>query len=302
MTVRFGIVGTAFWAREVHVPGLRRTAGAAPVALWGRNVDEARAIAATHDLEAFADFDAMLDAVDALSFAVPPDVQASLALRAARAGKHLLLEKPIARSSAAADAIADEVGARNLCSVVFFMRRFVPEIEAAIVGASNGRRWTSASVRVYSAALADNSPYASSVWRREPGASLWDLGPHVLSILIPVLGEVREVSAEPLTDTYSRFVTVHEGGARASVSLTLNAPGNVPLNDYRFESPAATVTLPDPSLDRPGVYATAASELVANIARSAPAHRCDARFGAGIVRTLEALASSRATGTTIALR
>ena len=44
------------------------------------------------------DSSAFLDAVDGVAFAVPPDVQAPIAVAAARAGKHLMLEKPLATS------------------------------------------------------------------------------------------------------------------------------------------------------------------------------------------------------------
>jgi predicted dehydrogenase len=235
-----------------------------------------------------------------VSIALPPDVQATLALDAARAGKHLLLEKPVARSPAASQAIASEAARRDLCTVVFFMRRFVPDIERAVQEAAAGA-WNRASVRVQSSALADGSPYAGSVWRREPHGALWDIGPHVLSILIPVLGDVREVAPEAAEEPGLAFVTSHERGAQASVSLTLHAPRDATSNDYRFESSSSTLVLPDPPLDRPGHYSAAAGELVANIASRSTGHRCDVSFGARIVRVLEAIERSRSTGERVTL-
>jgi predicted dehydrogenase len=293
MTLRFGVAGTGHWAHTVHVPGLERTGGAKPIGLWGRNAAEAERIASEHDLAVFEDFDAMLEAVDAISFALPPDVQAPLALRAARAGKHLLLEKPIARNVREADAVAREVAARGLGSVVFFMRRFVPEIAAAIDQASR-RPWTHASVTVYATTLAAGSPYADSAWRREAGAAVWDIGPHVVAILIAVLGRVVEVRAERVDNRVHRFTTTHASGATADVSLSIHAEPSAARNDYRFEDGDASITLPDPAFDRPAIYAIAAGELVRNVADRSSPHRCDAAFGAEVVAVLEAVERRRA--------
>lgn len=300
MTVRFGVAGTGYWAREVHVPGLIRTPGARLVGIWGRNAAEARAIANRHGVEAHATYGELLEAVDAVSFALPPDVQAPLALEAARAGKHLLLEKPVAKSSAASESIATEVRVRGLSTLVFFMRRFIPQVEQALDGARR-MAWKGAAIRVHSSALAEGSPYAGSAWRREPDGALWDIGPHVLSILIPVLGAVREVAAKEAEGSFCEFATLHEGGAFANVSLTLHARRDAALNDYRFESASSHLTLPDPPLDRPGLYSIAAGELVSNIVDGASRHRCDVAFGHEIVRILGAIDQSLSTGKRIAL-
>jgi len=57
-------------------------------------------------------------------------VQAPVATQAARAGKHLLLEKPVALSEAAADGLVEAVEQAGVASVVFFTRRFQPDVRA----------------------------------------------------------------------------------------------------------------------------------------------------------------------------
>src|SRR6185437_15750502 len=132
MSLRFGVVGTAFWARDVHLPGLLRAKDAEVVGIWGRTAAPAQAIAAEHGIRAFPRFADLLGAVDAVAMAVPPEAQAELGLAAAKAGKHLILEKPVAMRPEAADAIADALTACRRAGLVFFTRRFVPEITAAI--------------------------------------------------------------------------------------------------------------------------------------------------------------------------
>ena len=92
----FGLVGTGHWARATHAPAIVATDGAELVGGVGAPARGGRPLADAHGVRAYDDFDALLDDVDAVAFSVPPDVQAPLATRAARAGKHLLLDKPIA--------------------------------------------------------------------------------------------------------------------------------------------------------------------------------------------------------------
>ena len=85
--------------------------------------------------------------MDAVAFAVPPHVQAPLAVRAAQAGKHLLLEKPIALSVDDADKLVAAVEAADVASVVFFTWRFNTEIRAWLTdeharGGWSGEGWS----------------------------------------------------------------------------------------------------------------------------------------------------------------
>jgi predicted dehydrogenase len=287
MSVRFGVAGTAYWAREVHVRGLMARPDVELVGIWGRDVEATRDMASATGVRSFATFDEMLAAVDVVSIAVAPEAQPALACAAARTGKHLLLEKPLALSVETAASTADAIAKARVASVVFFMRRFVPIIERSIHEASH-RRWKTASVRVHSAVLSSSTPFTSSRWRQQVGAELWDIGPHVLSILLPVLGPVLRIMAEQEPDGISRFQTVHEGGATADVSLTLRAPPSDAGIVYRFDGDAGTLTLPEPTIARPEALSEAAGDLVRMIAGRETAHRCDAAFGLEVVRVLEA--------------
>lgn len=287
MPVRFGVAGTAYWAQEIHVGGLKSQPRVELVGLWGRDGEAARRIADAAGVRVFATFDEMLSAVDAVSIAVAPEAQPALARAAALAGKHLLLEKPLALSVAAAAPVADAIAGARVAAIVFFMRRFVPLIEDAIQ-AARLRAWKTASVQVHSAALSSSTPFSDSRWRQQPGAELWDIGPHALSILCPILGRVLQVRAEQHPDGITRFWTVHEGGATADVSLTLRARPSETGIVYRFDGDSGTLTLPEPTIARAEALSEAASDLVRMIAGRDTSHRCDAAFGLEIVRVLEA--------------
>ncbi len=118
--LRFGLVGTGYRARIAHAPALASTEGIELAAVWGRDPRAAAGLAADFRAPAHEDLDAFLAAVDGVAFAVPPCVQAPIAAAAARAGKHLPLEKPIAISEAEADDLVEAVAAGQVASVVFF--------------------------------------------------------------------------------------------------------------------------------------------------------------------------------------
>lgn len=282
------------------MPGVMSARNASLVGIWGRNQAAARAIARHHEIRAFERLDDLLAETDALTMAVPPAVQADLAPRGAAAGKHMILEKPLALTPADADAVADATATRGTRGIVFFLRRFVPEIAAAIA-AERGGRWRHAAVHVHAAALSSDSPYAQSAWRQQEGAALWDLGPHVLSILLPMLGPVVRVHAEPERSGICVFRTEHGNGASADVSLTLCADPASVRTSYRFASPTRELVLPEPAIRRPAAFMRATETLTDLIGGRLDSHECDVRTGATITGILAAAEQSAGAGVAIAI-
>lgn len=192
--MRIGLLGTGPWARTAHAPALAAHPEVEFTGVWGRRPEAAGELAALHGTRAYEDVDALLADVDAVAVALPPSVQAELAARAARAGRHLLLDKPVATTAAGARALAGAVREAEVASVVFFTTRFQPATEAWIAEQSARGGWFTARAEWLGAVFTGDSPYAASPWRREKGA-LWDVGPHALSVLLPVLGDVTRVRA-----------------------------------------------------------------------------------------------------------
>src|SRR3974390_2513329 len=107
--MRLGLIGTGYWARNAHAPALSSTAGVEFTAVWGRNLQAAADFAAEYRARAYHDLSAFLAGGGAVCFGGPPDVQAPIATQAAGEGKHLLLEKPVALTEAAADGLVEAV-------------------------------------------------------------------------------------------------------------------------------------------------------------------------------------------------
>ena len=289
--MRFGLVDTGHWAKITHAPSLASLPGSTLSAVWGRNADAAGALAAEYGATAFPDVGVFLDAVDAVAFAVPPNVQAPLAIRAAEAGKHLLLEKPIALTLDDADKLVAAVDASGVASVVFFTLRFSTEIRAWLAdqharGGWSGGGWSGGVAVWLGSALQPDSPF-NTPWRQEKGG-LWDLGPHVLSLLWACLGPVTSVSAVAGAADVTHLVLGHESGASSTATVTLSAPAVASGNNLFVWGEAGRSVMPSTPFDPIQALRTAASELVASAASAQPAHPCDVHFGRDVLRVLAA--------------
>jgi predicted dehydrogenase len=287
--MRLGLVGTGYWATSTHAPALATTPGARLASVWGRDGDAAAALAARYDATAYDDFDAFLGSVDAVSFAVPPDVQAPLAIRAAEAGKHLLLEKPVALSVADADAVVTAVEKAGVASVVFFTWRFNREIRAWLAdeqarGGWSGSGWSGGVAVWLGTALTDDSPF-NTPWRQRKGA-LWDLGPHLVAMLWACLGPVTSVSAVPGQGDVRHLVLQHEGGASSTTTTAMDAPEPAEGFNLFVWGAAGRSIMPATPADPEQSLRVAASELIASANSGQPYHPCDVRFGRDIVVVL----------------
>ena len=113
--VRIGVVGVGYWGSR-HVRVLRSATGVASVI----GVDQ-RLSGKTGspqlidcDVAGYPDLEAALPAVDAVIIATPPSSHYSLGLQAIEAGKHVLIEKPLAASLSEARALVDAAEAAGV--------------------------------------------------------------------------------------------------------------------------------------------------------------------------------------------
>src|SRR5918994_1296105 len=224
MALRFGVLGTGYWALETHASMLAAADDAELVAIWGRDPAKTEAAAARFGIAGFSDLDRLLAEGDAGAIAVPPDVQAELATRAAAAGCHLLLDKPVALSLDGADRVAKAVEAAGVASLVFCTLRFLPALAAWVEQAAGAGDWQGGDGAWLGTVFTEpDSPFAGSPWRRAKGA-LWDLGPHVLSLALPVLGPVQQVTAATGHGDTVHLVLGHTGGVSSTLTMSQTVP------------------------------------------------------------------------------
>ncbi|MET7682541.1 Gfo/Idh/MocA family oxidoreductase [Streptomyces sp. NPDC005423] len=288
--MRIGLLGTGPWAQGAHAPALSGHDGLDFVGLWGRRPDAAKELAERHGTRAYDEVDALLADVDAVAIALPPAVQAELAVRAALAGRHLLLDKPLATTVEQGRAVADAVQEAGVASVVFFTTRFQSAPAAWIDQQASVGGWFTGRAQWLGSVFTSDSPFAASPWRQQKGA-LWDVGPHALSVLLPVLGDVRRVAAAArgLKDTV-HLVLEHTGGATSTLTLTLSAPPAAAGAGVELRGEAGVTHLPDGTDGAVTALARAADALLDAAGTGRP-HPCDAAFG---LRVTEILASAEA--------
>ena len=160
MAVRVGLAGTGYWAEEIHLPTLASCDGVELVGIWGRNDQRTRSLGG----------DVRREAVRTVRghdrggrrrgrLRSRPKPSRSSRLRAARAGKHLFLEKPLATVDRG----------RGRGSSRPSMPPASPRSSSSCGGSSrsgdrrssrcSGEAWQSCRVRMLSATIAPGSPY-----------------------------------------------------------------------------------------------------------------------------------------------
>jgi predicted dehydrogenase len=296
MKLRFGLIGTGYWATTVHGASLGRHPSVDFVGVWGRDATKATEAAKVLGIRPYADVDALLADVDALTFAVPPVVQADIATRAAKGGRHLLLEKPVATSVLEAVRLEEAVADAHVASIVFFTRRFVPETQAWLQHLDELGGWDCG--RVELAANVQGGPFGSSPWRHEKGG-LWDVGPHALSLLLPVLGDVTSVIAGAGRRDQVHLVMSHTGGASSTASLSLTVPKLGTGSTIYFYGESGREPAPVPASDNDRIlsaHSAAVDALIGQIEQAGSGHACDVHFGVRVVEILAAAEESLATG------
>jgi len=282
-----------------HAPALTAHPDVEFVGVWGRNHDKAADLAEEHGARPYREIASLIADVDAIAVALPPDVQAPIALEAARAGKHLLLDKPVAFTKAEADEIAAAAEERDLASVVFFTRRLLPEVADFVRDAAATGGWTEARVDHVGTIFTDGNPFGASAWRKESGG-LWDVGPHALALVLPVLGRVTEVMGLTGPRDMTHLLAQHEGGAISTLTLSVDAPAGAGREEAVFAGEAGLRPVPRGTWTPVEALGRAIDELIA-FAGGGPRPELDVRFGAEVTAILEAAQQSIRTGRTTAV-
>lgn len=291
-TLRIGLLGTGPWARTVHAPALAAHPGVELTGIWGRRPEAAAALAQVHGSRPYDSPDELFAVCDALAVALPPSVQAPLAIRAAGAGCHLLLDKPVATAVPEARALAAAAERAGIASVVFFTARFGEQEGEWIAAQAAVGGWFTAHADWLGSVFAEDSasPYAHSPWRREKGG-LWDVGPHALSVLLAVLGDVEAVTATRGPADAVLLTMRHSSGAASTATVALTAPAAAAGVEITLHGTAGTTCLPRRLHGPEAAYHRAVDALLAAAGTGLP-NACDLHFG---LRVTEILAAAEAT-------
>jgi predicted dehydrogenase len=287
--VRIGLFGTGYWATETWAPVLAAAEGVELAGVWGRNPQNAAALADKVGVRPFASVEGLVADVDAVAICLPPDVQVAVAEIAAVAGRHLLLEKPLALTLADANRMAAAVDRNHVASVVLFTGRFLPEFAAWLDAAQADDRWHGGRAVWFAAPFQPDSPYRDSVWRKHYGA-LWDVGPHALSFLLPVLGPVAgypdAISAIESGGTV-HLALRHVDGASSTLSLSFSVPPAAARFEVALWGESGWSDLPKAPWSAREALQRAVLDLVEAVDAGSTTHPCGVNFARDVVAVLD---------------
>lgn len=293
--LRVGLVGGGPWAQRVHAPGLAEHPEIVLAGVWTRRREVAEKLAATFGGTAHSRFDDLLCDVDAIAFAVPPDVQADLAVRAATAGRHLICDKPLALSVPAAEAVSSAVTAAGVQSVMMLTLRHDPAVRRWLAAVPPAGPDTVGQARWLSGALL-GGPYATSPWRGRYGALL-DTGPHVVDLLDAALGPVTGVDwAHYDQPDLWRFGLRHAGGATSTVCLSARLPVDPSEVEFTVFGGAGRHRLAGRPWDPRASYARLLDSFVAAVRGETPLAGLDVTRGLHLQRVIEDVRSAAGVG------
>jgi predicted dehydrogenase len=195
--VRVGMIGAGFIA-GYHLDGLRAAGGADVRVIAGRTPETTAMLAGRYGIAATtADWREVLDRddIDAVVVTTPDDTHLEIAIAAAQAGKHILLQKPMARTADECRRIIAAVNAAGVRLQVSFMHRYFEEVVRARQLLAAG-----AIGRPYSMRMRNATPgpdWGSWFYSRERvgGGVVMQLGVHGIDLLRHLFGDIDSLSA-----------------------------------------------------------------------------------------------------------
>jgi predicted dehydrogenase len=204
--LRVGVIGAG--VGELHLAGYSKLPRVEMVAIAGLDDERVRRVAAQYQVpQIYRDYQDLLDApgIDAVSVCLPNLLHAPVTIDALRAGKHVLVEKPLARNAEEGRTMIEAAQAVDRVLMIAFNHRYRADVQWVKQYVESG-----AIGKVY---------YAKAHWMRRAGiprlgswfvskeqaggGPLVDLGVHVLDMAMYLIGEPRPLAVS--ASTYAEF-------------------------------------------------------------------------------------------------
>ncbi len=251
--IGLGIIGHGM-ASKPHIAALKDLQDRVQVlGVHSRNVDSRAAFCREWDLPEAPDFDALLQNpdLDAILMLTPPNARVEMAQKAARAGKHILMEKPVARTTAEAEQVVSACEDAGVKLGIIFQHRFRAGAQAFSALIESGRLGRLASAYLMVPWWRPQSYYdepGRGTMARDGGGVLISQAIHSMDLMLSLTGPVDEVQAVAGTSFLHQMETedfVGAGlrfgnGAMGSIMATVTAfPGETEYMVLNFENGSA---------------------------------------------------------------
>lgn len=192
--VKWGVLGTAGIAKSCTIPGMQLAPNCELTAIAGRSLEKAQAYQAQFGFEkAYGSYEELLadPEIQAVYVPLPNDLHAEWAIKAMRAGKHVLCEKPMAPSAAVAEEmirVSKECGVFLMEAFAYLHTPFMREIKQTIDSGAIGDL-------IYMEAAFTTATHELTNIRMVKdkfGGSMYDLGCYCTSLILWMFGQEPE--------------------------------------------------------------------------------------------------------------
>jgi len=230
MAFGIGVVGCGMIAR-FHARAVADLRNARLVACCSANPESALRFAEEHGCEAYEDLPAMLadPAVDVVSICSPSGAHMEPALAAARAGKHVIVEKPLEVTVARCDRIIRECEKHGVTLATIFPSRFHESSRVLKKAVDQGRFGKLTLGDAYVKWFRTQKYYDSGAWRGtwklDGGGALMNQAIHSVDLLLWLMGPVESVMAHTAMLAHERIEV--EDVAVASLRFASGALGTI---------------------------------------------------------------------------
>ncbi len=221
--LRVGIVGAGFMA-TLHAAGWAKTP-ACLAAIYSNVPEKARQLAHEYGTQAADSLDALIDGVDIVDICTPTHLHYEMVLRAAAAGKHIVCEKPLARTVDQAEQMITGCRHAGVKLLVGHVVRFFPEYAQAKMIVDRGEIGRVGVVRLRR--VSSLPTWSEDNWlmdEEKSGGMLLDLMIHDFDYARWVAGEVESVFARNVRRAlpgeprdYALVILRHTSGALSHV-------------------------------------------------------------------------------------
>ncbi|ASJ71453.1 Gfo/Idh/MocA family protein [Granulosicoccus antarcticus] len=247
MTVtRVALVGLGM-ASKPHLEALKQLEGKVEIAgVYNRSPGPALKVAEQYGVPVFDSIDAITadESVTAVILVTPPDQREALVRTFAAAGKHILTEKPIERSSEQASALVEICEAASVNFGVVFQHRFRAGALRLTEIMNNGLLGEIASVRVQVPWWREQSYYdvpGRGSYARDGGGVLISQAIHVLDLMLSLTGPAQSVQALCATTPIHQLEA--EDFAAGCVRFASGAVGSIVATTVAFPGGAETLCI-----------------------------------------------------------
>jgi len=239
--IRLGIIGTGAISQVVHLPIFAERDDVDLVAVADSDVHKAEVLSRRFSVPVVMDPADLLrfDELDALVLCTPNDTHEEMAIAALEAGKHVLVERPLAATSQGAARVVDAAERTGQVLSVGMPHRYRPEVVALRSFVAGGELGDLYAVR--GSWLTRSVPTKRSSWRSDPaiagGGALVDLGIPALDLCLWVIDfpSIKRVSCllgpsdEGVESAASLMVETEDG-----VALTLEVSDRLFAGEDRY--------------------------------------------------------------------